>query len=138
SVEHARRWHRVDDQGRHPLPRTDADARSERDGGARPIAAHADDGRSALTVTYHEATKSREDHKDYFVQRVLRVLRSLSSFFVIFDRGSYGAGTAAVDARRNRCPAARHARAGDGTRDVDARTRTPASPDRDKKPTGAA
>ena len=32
----ARRRHRVDDQGRHPVPRADADARSEGHGVARP------------------------------------------------------------------------------------------------------
>ena len=44
----ARRRHRVDDQGRHPVPRADADARSEGHGLARPRPAHAQHGRPAI------------------------------------------------------------------------------------------
>src|SRR4029077_16345511 len=38
--DRARRRHRVDDQGRHPVPRADADARGQGDGVARPRATH--------------------------------------------------------------------------------------------------
>ena len=50
------RRHRVDDQGRHSVPRADADARGQGDGLARPRAAHSKHGGPAIAPLARAST----------------------------------------------------------------------------------